>query len=414
MEEIILKADHLQNEKKVKASGRLYESNGIYQMGFSWMEPDGTRGRKSKSTGLPVKGNKKRAESIMSTERKALEEKLNQRAAPGAILFADFMEHWLDVIKPELKQTTYGGYCYNVKSIIAPWFRAQQIYLQDLTADDIEEFYEDQMLRVKGASVYKYHANISKALKYAVRKHLIPYSVMGEVVPPKKDRFIGKFLTQNEAVRLFDAVKGHKLELGVILGTYYGLRRGEILGLRWDAIDFEANTISIGHTVTPAQVDGKRVLIEEDTAKTDASIRTLPLIPVFRAKLLEVREEQQSNQKLCGKSYNKAHRDYIYTDTIGKRIMPDYLSREFPAFLVAHGFRRMRFHDTRHSCASLLLASGVPLKQIQEWLGHKNFSITADTYAHLEYQSKQSSADAMKWIHKTELGKQAGEALQPI
>jgi integrase len=94
--------------------------------------------------------------------------------------------------------------------------------------------------------------------------------------------------------------------------------------------------------------------------------------------------------------------------------MPDYLSKAFPEFMVSNGFRRMRFHDTRHSCASLLLARGVPLKQIQEWLGHKSFSITADTYAHLEYQSKQNSADAMKWIHKTSLGKQAAEKTHPI
>ncbi|MDL2234260.1 site-specific integrase [Ruminococcaceae bacterium OttesenSCG-928-L11] len=148
----------------------------------------------------------------------------------------------------------------------------------------------------------------------------------------------------------------------------------------WDAIDFEANTISIGHTVTPALVDGKRILIEDDTTKSEASLRTLPLIPVFRAKLLEVQEQQKANRRLCGKSYNKAHQGYIYTDAMGNRVMPDYLSRAFPEFMVSHGFRRMRFHDLRHSCASLLLASGVPLKQIQEWLGHKNFSITADTY----------------------------------
>ena len=407
-----MKADHLQKGKKIKVTGRLYEHCGIYQMGFTWMEPNGKRGRKSKSTGLPVKGNKKRAEAVLNAERKAMEEQLNRRAAPDALLFADFMENWLEIIKPEVKATTYGGDTSNVKTVISPWFRARGILLQDLTADDIEDFYEEQLRRVKGTSIHKYHANISKALKYAVRKHLIPYSVMGEVIPPKKDRFVGKFLTQNEAVRLFDAVKGHKLELGVILGTYYGLRRGEILGLRWEAIDFEANTISISHTVTPAQVDGHRVLIEEDTTKSEASMRTLPLIPVFRAKLLEVKEQQQRNRKLCGKSYNKAHQDYIYTDALGNRVMPDYLSSAFPEFMETHGFRRMRFHDTRHSCASLLLASGVPLKQIQEWLGHKNFSITADTYAHLEYQSKQKSADAMQWIHKTALGMQAGEAAQ--
>jgi integrase len=119
--------------------------------------------------------------------------------------------------------------------------------------------------------------------------------------------------------------------------------------------------------------------------------------------LLAIQEEQEHNRKLCGKSYNKAEGQYIYTDVLGNRIKPDYLSSEFPAFLENNGFRRMRFHDLRHSCASLLLANGVPLKQIQEWLGHSDFSITANTYAHLDYNSKLASANAMTWIDNTSL-----------
>ena len=126
-------------------------------------------------------------------------------------------------------------------------------------------------------------------------------------------------------------------------------------------------------------------------------------MPSIRSKLLEVQEEQEKNRKLCGKSYNKAEGHYIYTDALGNRIKPDYLSSEFPTFLQKNRFRRMRFHDLRHSCASLLIANGVPLKQIQEWLGHSDFSITANTYAHLDYKSKLASASAMSWIEDTSL-----------
>lgn len=171
----------------------------------------------------------------------------------------------------------------------------------------------------------------------------------------------------------------------------------------WEAIDFEANTITIEHTVTMATIDGKRVVIEADTTKSKSSYRTLPLVPQFRAKLLAVWEKQQYYKKLCGKSYNKAEGVYIYVDQLGNRIKPDYLTRKFPKFMVEHEFRKMRFHDLRHSCASLLLACGVPLKQIQEWLGHSDFAITANTYAHLEFNSKLASANAMTWIDKTSL-----------
>jgi integrase len=415
MEDFIVKTDHLQNnELIIKVAGHLEEKRGIYQMALSWADCNGKRNRKSVSTGLPVKGNKKRAETMLQKTRQEYEEMLLQaqqekeeqpkkQDEDPKILFADFMEQWLDVIRPDIKLTTYGGYCMNVKTVIAPYFREKGIYLQDLTASDINDFYAEQLKRVKATSVHKYHANISKALKYAVEKDFIPYSIMDKVKRPKKERFVGKFLKQSEVVALFEAVKGHKLELGVILGAFYGLRRGEIVGLKWEAIDFEANTITIEHTVTMATINGKRIVVAADTTKSKSSYRTLPLVPTFRAKLLAIREEQQYYRKLCGKSYNKAEGVYIYVDQLGNRIKPDYLTREFPDFMVEHGFRKMRFHDLRHSCASLLLACGVPLKQIQEWLGHSDFAITANTYAHLEFNSKLASANAMTWIDKTSL-----------
>jgi integrase len=274
------------------------------------------------------------------------------------------MEQWLEHIKAEVKPTTYGGYQLNVEKAIAPYFRKKRILLQELTAEDINAFYVEQLKRVKATTLHRYHANISKALKYAVEKDYIPFTVMGKVKRPKPERYVGKFLKQYETVDLFEAVKGHKLELGVVLGAFYGLRRGEIIGLRWEAVDFEANTITIEHTVTYATIDGKRITVVGDTTKSKASFRTLPLVPSIRAKLLEIQAEQERNRKLCGRSYNKAESVYVYTDALGNRIKPDYLSSEFPTFLTRNGFRKMRFHDLRHSCASHLIANGVPLKQI--------------------------------------------------
>jgi hypothetical protein len=150
-------------------------------------------------------------------------------------------------------------------------------------------------------------------------------------------------------------------------------------------------------------IDGKKVEVVGDTVKTKSSFRTLPLIPAIRTKLLELKAEQERNQKLCGNSYNKVGRSYIYVDVLGNRIKPDYLSGKFPKFLEKNGFKRMRFHDLRHSCASLLLANGVPLKHIQDWLGHSDFTITANTYAHLDFSAKHITAEAMSWIGETSL-----------
>jgi len=394
-------ADHLQTP--INVSGHLEDRRGIFHIMLSWKDENGKRNRKSISTGLILKGNKKRAEEMLRKAKEDQETKLMEGPRTNDLLFADFMEEWLEVIRSDIKIVTFGSYQINVKNVIAPYFRKKGILLQELTSEDINEFYAEELKRIKGSSVCKSHGIINRVLKYAVDKEYIPYSIMNKVKRPKKERYVGKFLKQQEVIELFEAVKGHKLELGVILGAFYGLRRSEIVGLRWESIDFEANTLTIEHTVTGVRIDGKYIIVANDSTKTKSSFRTLPLVPSIREKLLEKKAEQNENRKLCGKSYNEKEGQYIYTDALGNRIRPDYLTEIFPKFLVENGFRRMRFHDLRHSCASLLLANGVPLKQIQEWLGHSDFAVTANVYAHLEFNSKLASAEAMTWIKNTSL-----------
>ena len=133
----------------------------------------------------------------------------------------------------------------------------------------------------------------------------------------------------------------------------------------------------------------------------------MPLVPVFRERLLALQEEQKENRKLCGRCYNKKYADYICVDAMGNLLKPDYLSNSFQIILQNYHLRRIRFHDLRHSCASLLLANGVPMKMIQEWLGHSDFSTTANIYSHLDYASKVSSAEAMltglEWVQIREM-----------
>ena len=151
----------------------------------------------------------------------------------------------------------------------------------------------------------------------------------------------------------------------------------------------------IGITMRILSIDGKKVLVQADRAKTKSSLRTLPLVPPIRDRLLMLKGQQDTYRRLCGKSYNRDYLGYLCVDEIGNIIRPNYVSEQFPKLLEKNGLRPIRFHDLRHSCASLLLANGVPMKQIQEWLGHSDFSTTANIYAHLDYASKLSSAQAM-------------------
>ncbi|MBQ1704745.1 MAG: tyrosine-type recombinase/integrase [Clostridia bacterium] len=375
-------------------AGHLQEKSGIYYMVISYHDQNGKRKTKWTSTGLPVKGNKKKAEKMLMELRNSFE--VPEVLTPSDdMLFSDFMLRWLEIVRPTIAVTTYSSYSNMVKGVVVPYFKQRGIMLRDLKATDIQAFYMEQLKRVKANSVIHYHANIHKALKYAVKIELIDSNPADKIERPKKDHFVGSFYDSKEVQELFEAAKGTKLEIPVFLGAFYGLRRSEALGLKWSAIDFDNNTITIRHTVTTCTIDGKHVQLAQDTTKTKSSMRTLPLVPVFKEKLLKLQEEQKEYRRVCGKCYDKRYTDYICVDEMGTLISPHYLTSAFPKLLEKNGLRRIRFHDLRHSCASLLLANGVPMKQIQEWLGHSDFSTTANVYAHLDYNSKLSSADAM-------------------
>ncbi len=373
-------------------AGHLSEKNGNYYAVLSYTDAFGKRRTKWVNTGLPVRGNKKKAEAFLMEERKKF-----QTAEPvtGGVLFADYIEQWLEVAKPTIAVATYASYCSMVKRVIAPYFLERRITLQGLTPKDIQDFYLEKLKTVSASSVIHYHANIHRALKHAVKLDLIPTNPADKVDRPKKDRFIGNFYDAEEVNKLFEVSKGTKLEFPILFGAFYGLRRSEALGLKWDAIDFENDSITIRHTVTSVTLDGKVQLVAADTTKTKSSLRTLPLVPFVKERLLVLKKEQENNRRLCGRSYHKQFAGYVCINEMGDLIKPHYVTEQFPKLLDANGLRRIRFHDLRHSCASLMLANGVPMKQIQDWLGHSDFSTTANIYAHLDYSTKLSSADAM-------------------
>lgn len=190
---------------------------------------------------------------------------------------------------------------------------------------------------------------------------------------------------------MLEVIKDDPLELVINTTAYYGLRRSEVLGLKWSAIDFENKMIKINHKVV--EIDGK--LLGKNKMKNKTSNRTLPLIPQIEKLLLMEKQKQAHNKNLCDKSYCGKYFDYVCVDPLGELLKPNYLTQHFRILQDNNKLKRIRFHDLRHSCASLMLANGVPMKQIQEWLGHSTFQTTADIYAHLDYSSKISSAQAI-------------------
>ena len=375
-------------------AGHLQEKKGLYYMVLSYKDKSGKRVSKWLPTGLPVKGNKKRAEDMLMAAR--AEFVAGEAAIDRDMPFSSYLVQWMEIARSTLKPNTAAGYASMIQNPIAPYFQQRGITLGGLQAVDIQMFYTSQLKRVSANTVIHYHAIIHRALKYAVKTDLIDVNPADKVERPRKDRFTASFYDGNEVNRLIQAARGTPLELPVMLAAFYGLRRSEAVGLKWDAIDFENKTIAIRHTVTACAEKGRRIEVAADTTKTASSRRTLPLVPAFQTKLAALKEQQEKNRILCGRSYCTDYLGYVLVDAMGNRLKLSYISTAFPALLKRNGLRPIRFHDLRHSCASLLLKNGVPMKQIQEWLGHSDFSTTANIYAHLDAGSKLTSAQAME------------------
>ena len=326
-------------------AGHLREKKGYFYAVLNYTDAHGNRKTKWIATGLAVKGNKKRAEAFLQEQRRSFQEDV---PITGDVLFADFMEQWLTVIKSSVAVTTFASYSNMVKKVIVPYFRERQIALQELSAKHIQDFYLKELERVSASSVIHYHANIHKALKYAVKLDLISSNPADKIERPKKERFMANFYDADEVNRLFEISKGTKLEIPILFGAFYGMRRSETLGMKWDAIDFERDTITIRHTLTTVALDGKRITVAEDRTKNKSSMRTLPLVPFVKERLLELKAEQEENRRLCGRSYVKDYTGYVCINEIGDIIKPNYVSCGFPKLLEEHGLRRVRYHDLRH------------------------------------------------------------------
>lgn len=121
----------------------------------------------------------------------------------------------------------------------------------------------------------------------------------------------------------------------------------------------------------------------------------MPLIPEIKEALLKLKEQQDKNRAYFKNGYNQQYLDYVWVDDIGKLVNPNTVTCHFKSFLAQHGLPKIRFHELRHSCASLLIACGVSMKEIQEWLGHSAISTTADIYSHLNYSSKLNVANTL-------------------
>ena len=336
-------------------AGHLQTKKGYYYMVLNLKSEDGNRKSKWISTGIPATGKKsaKLEEEMLAETRCTYKDAASPCAVSPVISredisFSDYMIKWLGIIKNSVEVDTYAGYVNNIEKRIVPYFRGQRILLRELTALDVENFYSYcfNELHLKGTTVQRFHANIHKAMKYARKHDLIASNPMDNVERPKSQRYVGAFYSVSELETLFQAVKGDPCEFPVLMAAFYGLRRSEIMGLRWRAIDFENNLITIDHTVVQCMCDGTTITVEKDRTKNQSSCRSMPLVPQYRDLLLRMKVRQECCRKLCGNCYTES--EYIFVNDMGEPYQPNYVTQHFKLVLRKNHLRNIRFHDLRH------------------------------------------------------------------
>lgn len=393
-------------------TGSVQINKGYYFIVFNMYNEYGKRKPEWHSTGLKVDNNERKNNQIRKQAEKILNEELVRVNAENSfsnklntiaknskysnMLFSDYMLEWLENIKSKVVQSTYIGYEQVVKGRLCPYFKSKKIKLIDLRPRDIQDFINHlYKQRLKGSTIAHYTSNMNTALKEAVIAEIIPSNPMDRIESVKKEVYIPEFYTDDELIELIEVIKTQKLELPLTLGIIYGLRREEILGLTWNAIDFKNKSITIRKTVGRGKYDGVTQFLIKDIPKNKSSYRTLPMFDFITDLLKKYKEKYKLNEKIFGNTYITDYKDFICLMDNGELVKPDYVDRTFSRILKENGFRHIRLHDLRHSCATLLLRNGVPLPEIQKWLGHSNI-VTTQRYSHLDQNDKSIPANMIE------------------
>lgn len=374
-------------------TGSLTEKNGKFYIVLNLYEGK-KRQKKWISTGLPVKGNKRKAEQLLRETLREYEQA--PKTVKSDVLFSDYIRRWLVNVQRKVDPVTYQGYEVLAKRQVLPYFDASGIKLQDVTTQVLQAYIDEKRLKgrldgkggLSPASVRRHKNILSQTLNEAVKDGLLPTNPCQFLELPKQEKYQSSFYSAEQLQRLFDSIQNEPLYPLIKITALYGLRRSEVLGLKWDSIDFASGRLTIRHTVSKVTKT-----VEKDKTKNAASFRSFPLTEEARSIFETAKANEAENQKLFGKAYQK--NDYVFKWDDGHPYSPDYISERFSNLLKNYGLPHIRFHELRHSCASLLLNAGFTLKDVQEWMGHADIKMTADIYGHIDIARKQGMADKL-------------------
>ena len=371
--------------------GRLY---AVMQV-----KKDGTTKPVWRALGLPEGANKTKVnkafrEVVARYEQEFWEEQERGGRPLADIPVYDYLVSYLKRVEPELQKNTIVSYRSMTNGKIRRYFqRRPQLTVGNLKPQDIQDFYQSLFADgVVANTVIHYHALLRRAFQQAFKEERIDANPFDRVGRPKKNKFHGENYTQEELLTLLHLARGDVIYPAILLAGAMGLRRSEALGVRWSRIDWEKRTVLLDTKIVEYQENGKKKVEPVEEMKNKSSRRTLPL-PDPVVEMLQVQKEHREvYRKMFQGSYNAQYLDYVCVNQLGDLLRPSYVTDHFRELLEKYGLRHIRFHDLRHTFASLLINQDVPLINVSNFLGHSDLSTTANIYAHLDKASKQASA----------------------
>jgi integrase len=303
----------------------------------------------------------------------------------GRVTVASFLRSWLEAKKVSLKPKALQDYTWAVERHLAP--ALQSIKLSDLNGRQLQALYAKKLAEgLSPRSVHHLHRVIHNALDDGVRDGDVPSNAADRATAPKPERVEFPVWTPEQARRFIDGVADDRWEAAFILSITCGLRVGELCGLKWEDVDVEAGTIQVRRTRqrirrAPSDDTEPASVVVDGTPKTKRGARRIVLPAIAAAALRRWRIAQKKERVRAGPLWQES--GYVVTYLIGTAIEPGQFSKEFAKVVSRLGLPKIRVHDIRHICATLLLSQNVNPKLVQELLGHSQISVTLDLYSHV-------------------------------
>ncbi len=370
----------------------------LYRVKFN----DGKIEKYFRSTGIKKnKGTQREAKAKMAEMRSKLIEELvkDGKYLPNSNIdsFASYLGEYIESCKGVIAPTTRDGYNHMYYKYIKPYFEALNISVGALKPSHLTDYYK-YLIEKCGLSpntVEKHHQLIHVCLNAACDNDIIWRNPDDKAKRPKCIEYVGTPYESDELKKLFDVSKGTVLEIPIYLAVYFGLRRSEVLGVRWSDIDFTNGKISICNTVTRQKVDDKYKAVASDKMKSKTSRRVYYFLgeegKQHLDRLKRIKEKQDEYCRLSDK-----YKDFVCVNELGELLKPDYITSAFSKLLKENGLKHIRFHDLRHSCLTLLCRdSSIPLKDIQHFAGHASIETTSKIYMHVRQTQNGESLSAI-------------------